>query len=89
MFSSVTPGGLLGEFVASLWLHERQGRGQGADLRLPTGTVEFVVNLSADYFWLPDGVGVRQAYPGAVVVVPGHGTISGDPMAHTLKLLAA
>jgi metallo-beta-lactamase class B len=31
----------------------------------------------------------RRAYPGAIAVVPGHGTISGDPMAHTLKLLAA
>ena len=31
---------------------------------------------------------VQAAYPDAKIVVPGHGTIDGDPLGHTLKLLA-
>jgi AraC-like DNA-binding protein len=68
MFRSVVPGGLLGEFVSSLWLHSSPG--QGPELRLPTGTVELVVNLAADRFWMPDAAGVCRAYPGAMVAGP-------------------
>ena len=32
--------------------------------------------------------GVQARYPRAKAVVPGHGTISGDPIGHTLALLA-
>ncbi len=31
---------------------------------------------------------VRRTYPAARVVVPGHGTVRGDPLARTLELLA-
>ena len=31
---------------------------------------------------------LQAAYPTAKIVVPGHGTVEGDPLAHTLKLLA-
>jgi AraC-like DNA-binding protein len=70
MFSSVAPGGLLGEFVSSLWLQTSPGQDPGAELRLPTGTVELVVNLAADRFWLPDDAGVRRTYPAAIVAGP-------------------
>ncbi|MBB5959682.1 AraC-like DNA-binding protein [Saccharothrix tamanrassetensis] len=70
MFSSVTPGGHLGEFVALLWLHESAGPGQGAELRLPTGTVELVVNLAADSFWMSDDAGVRRRHSGTLVAGP-------------------
>jgi AraC-like DNA-binding protein len=70
MFTSMTPRGLLGEFVQSIWLHDDEARGRRVDLRLPTGTVELVFSLSEDCFWLPDDTGVRRGFPGAVVAGP-------------------
>ncbi|CCH32147.1 DUF6597 domain-containing transcriptional factor [Actinosynnema sp. NPDC047251] len=70
MFRSVAPGGLVGEFVALLWLHESAGPGRGVELRLPTGAVELVVNLAAECFWMPDGSGTCRRLPGALVAGP-------------------
>lgn len=70
MFTSMTPGGLLGEFVQSIWLHDGARPGQGADLRLPTGAVELVFNLREDSFSLSDDASVRRVYPGAVAAGP-------------------
>jgi AraC-like DNA-binding protein len=68
MFTSMTPRGLLGEFVQSIWLHDGEVRGRRVDLRLPTGTVELLFGLREDCFWLPNDAGVR--FPGAVVAGP-------------------
>ncbi len=69
MFTSLTPGGLTGEFVASIWLHEGDSPAHRAELRLPTGAVELLINLREDRFSLSDG-GVRHAYSGALVAGP-------------------
>lgn len=69
MFTSLTPGGLTGEFVASIWLYEGVMPVRRAELRLPTGTVELLINLREDRFFLSDA-GVRHAYSGAVVAGP-------------------
>jgi hypothetical protein len=50
MLTSMTPRGLLGEFVKSIWLHDGEARGWRVDLRLPTGTVELVFGLGEDRF---------------------------------------
>lgn len=70
MFTSMTPGGLTGKFVKSFWLHEGERPVRRAELRLPTGAVELMINLRADCFRLPDNVGVGQVYPGVVVAGP-------------------
>jgi AraC-like DNA-binding protein len=70
MLTSMTPRGLLGEFVTSIWLYDGEARKRSADLRLPTGTVELVFGLREDCFWLPDAAGVLRGFPGAVVAGP-------------------
>jgi metallo-beta-lactamase class B len=37
--------------------------------------------------WAGSAQRVRARYPACKVTVPGHGTISGDPLGHTLALL--
>jgi hypothetical protein len=70
MFTSMTPRGLLGEFVQSIWLHDGEVRAPGVELRLPTGTVELVFNLREDCFRLPDDAGMHRGFPGSLVAGP-------------------
>ncbi|WP_433261257.1 DUF6597 domain-containing transcriptional factor [Actinosynnema sp. CS-041913] len=83
MFSSVVPGGLLGEYVALCWLHESTGPGQGPELRLPTGTVELMVNLSADDFRMPAEDGTSRRLPGVLAAGPYRHAYVLDPTSHS------
>jgi AraC-like DNA-binding protein len=88
MFRTVAPGGPLGESVASIWLHESSALGQGTELRLPTGTVELVFNLSEDCSWsYPDAIAAgpyqhsyvldtaQQSHVAGVVFRPGRALV--------------
>lgn len=63
---STTPRGALGRLVGSIWLHQGVAPASGVDLRLPTGTVELVVDLDQDRVLPSDA----RADPGAVVAGP-------------------
>jgi hypothetical protein len=52
--------------VGSIWLHQGVAPASGVDLRLPTGTVELVVDLDQDRVLPSDA----RADPGAVVAGP-------------------
>ncbi|WP_024875056.1 helix-turn-helix domain-containing protein [Saccharomonospora piscinae] len=60
----------LATVVKSIWWHSGEAVRPAPQLRLPTGDVELVVNLSADRFWLPGGDEGRERYPGAVLAGP-------------------
>ncbi|WP_139219591.1 helix-turn-helix domain-containing protein [Actinopolyspora alba] len=70
MFTSITPGGPVGEFVESIWLHEGGNPARRAELRLPTGAVELMFNLREDSFRLPGGTASSGISRGAVVAGP-------------------
>ncbi|MGJ7907799.1 DUF6597 domain-containing transcriptional factor [Actinopolyspora sp. H202] len=70
MFTSMTPGGPVGEFVESIWLHEGGNPARHAELRLPTGAVELMFNLREDSFRLPGGTAPSGNSRGAVMAGP-------------------
>ncbi len=74
-FRARAPGPALAEFVELFWSWDGYAPPRGMERRLPTGTLELVVNLRADRLRVydPDDTGRARTLSGSVVSGPHSG----------------